>query len=309
MEMHQIRYFLAVAETLNFTRAAEHCHVAQPSLTRAIKLLEEELGGDLFRRERKLTHMTQFGLRMLPLMQQCFDSALSAKQLASSMRSGEVAPLTVSLSVAMDTALPVRPLSELMRAFANVELTFLRGSPAEVTDHLRKGEADMAIAGPLEEKWDRLDAWVLFSEGFDLVVHENHRLAGANEVALTQLRGERFLNRPYCEMAASLVALLRNHGLEHEAKHKIGCEHDLAPLLQANLGVGILPRSFRSSVHLARIAVNDLDLERTISLYAVAGRPRSCAASTFMKLLRAADWPEELKSFPSKASAKAPAAG
>ena len=52
MEMHQVRYFLAVARTLNFTRAAEECNVAQPSLTRAIRQLEEELGGDLFRRDR-----------------------------------------------------------------------------------------------------------------------------------------------------------------------------------------------------------------------------------------------------------------
>jgi DNA-binding transcriptional LysR family regulator len=57
MEMHQIRYFLAVCETLNFTRAAEQCHVTQPA-TRAIHKLEEELGGLLFRRERHLTHMT-----------------------------------------------------------------------------------------------------------------------------------------------------------------------------------------------------------------------------------------------------------
>jgi DNA-binding transcriptional LysR family regulator len=52
MEMHQVRYFLALCEELNFTRAAERCHVTQPSLTRAIKQLEEELGGTLFHRER-----------------------------------------------------------------------------------------------------------------------------------------------------------------------------------------------------------------------------------------------------------------
>src|SRR6266542_4007150 len=57
VEMHQIRYFLAVAKELNFTRAAERCNVAQPSLTRAIKLLEEELGGPLFHRERARTHL------------------------------------------------------------------------------------------------------------------------------------------------------------------------------------------------------------------------------------------------------------
>jgi DNA-binding transcriptional LysR family regulator len=51
MEMHQVRYFLSVARALNFTRAAEECGVAQPSLSRAIKELEGELGGELFRRE------------------------------------------------------------------------------------------------------------------------------------------------------------------------------------------------------------------------------------------------------------------
>ena len=57
MELYQIKYFLALAETLNFTRAAERCNVSQPSLTRAVKKLEEELGGELFRREQHRTHL------------------------------------------------------------------------------------------------------------------------------------------------------------------------------------------------------------------------------------------------------------
>ena len=60
MEMHQVRYFLAVARTLNFTKAADDCNVAQPSLTRAIKQLEGELGGELFRRERPV-QLTELG--------------------------------------------------------------------------------------------------------------------------------------------------------------------------------------------------------------------------------------------------------
>src|SRR6516162_9497518 len=71
MEMHQVRYFLGVARTLNFTRAAEECNVAQPSLTRAVRQLEEELGGDLFRRERPHAQLTELGQRMQPLLQQC----------------------------------------------------------------------------------------------------------------------------------------------------------------------------------------------------------------------------------------------
>src|SRR5262249_59151126 len=64
MDMHHVRYFLAVARTRHFTRAADECHVTQPSLTRAIKQLEDELGGDLFRAERPQAQLTELGHRM-----------------------------------------------------------------------------------------------------------------------------------------------------------------------------------------------------------------------------------------------------
>jgi LysR family transcriptional regulator, hydrogen peroxide-inducible genes activator len=66
MEMHQVRYFLAVAKELNFTRAAEKCNVSQPSLSRAIQQLEGELGGPLFRRERHVTCLTDLGEMVRP---------------------------------------------------------------------------------------------------------------------------------------------------------------------------------------------------------------------------------------------------
>jgi LysR family hydrogen peroxide-inducible transcriptional activator len=73
MDMHHIRYFLAVSETLNFTRAAEKCNVTQPALSRAVQQLEEEVGGLLFRRERNLTHLTDLGLLLKPRLQQIAD--------------------------------------------------------------------------------------------------------------------------------------------------------------------------------------------------------------------------------------------
>src|ERR671929_250176 len=82
MEMHQIRYFLAVCDELNFTRAAEKCHVAQPSLTRAVKLLEEELGGPLFHRERANTHLSELGRMVKPYLAQVYASAEQAKRQA-----------------------------------------------------------------------------------------------------------------------------------------------------------------------------------------------------------------------------------
>lgn len=81
MEMHQVRYFLAVARTLNFTRAADECNVSQPSLTRAIDQLEAELGGDLFRRERP-TQFTELGRACIP----CSGSAMKLPSAPARVR-------------------------------------------------------------------------------------------------------------------------------------------------------------------------------------------------------------------------------
>jgi LysR family transcriptional regulator, hydrogen peroxide-inducible genes activator len=82
MEMHQIKYFLAIAEERNFTRAANKCNVSQPSLSRAIQLLEAELGGVLFRRERNRTHLSDLGEMVRPHLEIVYNGALSAKRLS-----------------------------------------------------------------------------------------------------------------------------------------------------------------------------------------------------------------------------------
>lgn len=290
VEMHQVRYFLAVSRTLNFTRAAEECHVAQPSLTRAVKLLEAELGADLFRRERNLTHLTEFGQRMLPLLRQCYESALAAKKLASAIRSGAAASVTIALSHTVGLGLLVEPLAEVLRAFPGLELTFLRGTAAEVTEHLKRGDAALAVAGPLGETWERLDAWPLFTEGFRVVVGARHRLAGQNRLAVTDIEAERLLARPYCELADALAELARERGGPQARGHQLCSEHDLVEAVAAGFGIGIVPRSLPCPPGLRALDLEGLELARTVSLYAVAGRERSAPATALMKLLRARDW-------------------
>src|SRR5438132_361062 len=126
MEMQQVRYFIAVAKTLNFTRAAEECNVSQPALTRAIKLLEDELGGELIRREGRLSHLTDLGQRMLPLLRQCYDSAITAKAVAKSVRKGDVAALTIAVARHFDLSLLTPLLGEMHRAFSGVQLRIKR---------------------------------------------------------------------------------------------------------------------------------------------------------------------------------------
>jgi DNA-binding transcriptional LysR family regulator len=295
MEMHQVRYFLAVSRTLNFTRAAEECNVAQPSLTRAIKLLEEELGGDLFRREHKLSHLTELGERMLPLLQQCYDAAQGVKQLAHQIRRGEVASLRLALSNTIDITLLIPFLAELTRAFPGLELKFSRGTGEMAAEALKKGEADLAVAGMLSQSWDRFDVWPLFSEEFALLVGDDHPLARANAVEVDDLASYKLLVRGYCEQIDQIGALLKGRQIPFDNAHAVGSERDMIALLEAGIGVAIAPRSTALPQAVRRVALRGLPVTRTVNLYAVAGRQRPAAANTFMKLVRGADWGRHLQ--------------
>ena len=290
MEMHQIRYFIAVAKTLNFTQAATGCNVTQPALSRAIKSLEDELGGALFRRERALSHLTDLGRMMLPLLTQCYDSAIAAKTLASSYKKGATAPLRLALSHTVNLALLVPVLTELAKAFPGLELQFFRGNGAAIAERLKSGNSELAIGGPLGEAWERLDAWPLFEEGYELVVHKGHPLAMRNRIGLAEIADIRLISRPYCEQSDDIDALLRDAGIEQKTGDHILSDQDMLGLLEANVGAAIMPETARGGSNLRGIAIDGVPLRRAVSLYAVAGRARSAAAAGLTNLLCAADW-------------------
>jgi DNA-binding transcriptional LysR family regulator len=294
MEMHQVRYFLAVAQTLNFTRAAEECHVAQPSLTRAIKLLEAELGGDLFRRERPMAMLTPLGERMLPLLKQCYDSAQSARALAAMINDGEVGALRLAVSSSIDLGLILPHINELRKVFREVELKIQRGTGPQILEYLKSGDAELAVGTALGEAWDRLDSWTLFDECFDVVLSRSHRLGNEEVIALDDLKPERFLLRSHCEKNGDLAEILRSNGLNADHRNEVSSDQDLLALLEANIGIGFLPRSVNTPPSLARTTIKGLELGRDVCLYGVAGRQRTPIAATFMKMLRAANWQKRI---------------
>src|SRR5437899_13100529 len=110
MEMHQIRYFLAVCGSLNFTRAAEACNVTQPALTRAVQKLEEELGSLMFHRKRSRTHLADFGKLMRPDLEQISKNAEQAATTAKCCPRPEQAPLPLGV---MCTVAPTRCMRRL----------------------------------------------------------------------------------------------------------------------------------------------------------------------------------------------------
>ena len=290
MEMHQIRYFLAVSETLNLTKAAERCNVAQPALTRAIKALEIELGGELLRRERALSHLTQLGERMLPMLRQCYETALSAKMVAASIKSGAAAPLSVAISHAVSLSHFTLTLRELSRACPGLELTLHRGSGSEVADFLKSGAAELAIAGPLNESWSRLDEFPLFEEPFGLVVNRTHRLACRDKAEFEDVASEKLLINTGCEMIDELRACLRANGILNAATHQVTTLEDVLSLLKVDLGAAIIPVGAVETNGLCHIPLKQFDLARRVSVYTVAGRQRAIASATLFNMLRAAEW-------------------
>jgi DNA-binding transcriptional LysR family regulator len=291
MEMHQVRYFLATVSELNFTKAADTCNVTQPSLTRAIKQLEEELGGDLFRRERPHAQLTELGQRMYPLLKQCYESALGARSLAAAIKSGEVGTLRLALSRTINLELLISHLAEIDRLFNRLKVKLMRGTAPEIVDLLRAGDAELAIAADLGDGWERLDRWPLFSEEFALILGAKHPLASRSAIEVDDLRQERWLRRSYCEHFESFTSLIRSHNLDVDQGHELSSERDLITLLESNFGIAFAPRSTSCPNTLKQAAVNGVEFRRTIYLYGVAGRERTAVASAVLKMLRAAKWP------------------
>ncbi len=290
MEMHQVKYFLATASELNFTKAAEICNVTQPSLTRAIKQLEDELGGDLFRRERPQAQLTELGQRMYPLLKQCYESAHGARMLASAIKSGEIGTLKLALSHTINLELLTSHLTELNRLFNRLEVKLLRGRAPEIIELLKTGEAELAIAADLGDGWERLDRWPLFTEEFGLILNAKHLLASHSAIEVDDLRQERWLRRAYCEHFEKAMSLLRSHGLDVDQGYELNSERDLITLLESDFGVAFAPRSLPRPKTLKQAAVNGVEFRRTNYLYGVAGRERTAVASAILKMLRAADW-------------------
>jgi DNA-binding transcriptional LysR family regulator len=285
MEMHQVRYFLAVARTSNFTRAAEECNVSQPSLSRAIKYLEIELGGDLFRRERPRVQLTALGRHMLPLLQQCYESALGARALAQAIRRRSVGSLSIVLSRSVPAVVVLPQIARVRSQFRALRLRLLRADPGAVVETLRAGEAELAVAAPQPDAWNRLDHWPLFEEPVRLLVGRDHRLAAHASAVIEDLVGETVVLRPYCETTRDALAACRARGLALEHCDEAASDEDLVALLASGSGVALAPESVGADGRVAALPIEGFDVRRTVALIGIAGRQRTAAGTALMRLL------------------------
>ncbi len=201
-----------------------------------------------------------------------------------------MAPLAIGLSLAVDITLIISFVTELVRSLPGLELRFVRGTGPEIAELLKKGDIEVALAGSLGETWDRLESWALFTEPYKLVVGAEHPL---RRHAGGECRGRR---QGAPGRARALRAPRRGDDVRRRERHAHRIPIKRAPNPMSRLfcnptsAFSIMPQSSAG-----RLGVRSLDLEgfnvnRTVCVYGVSGRQRSMAASTFIKMLRAADW-------------------
>src|SRR5262245_41444293 len=291
MEIHEIRYFLAVADTLNFTRAAEQCNVSQPALTRAIQHLEGKLGGPLVHRERANTHLTELGRIMRPYFQQIDERMRQARQHARALAKLETMNLTVGL---MCTIGPHR-LVELFSNFAanheDVEI-YLKDAPAAVLEEqLSKGEIDVAIFCRPGETDDRFHTMPLYRERFVVAVAPGHPFEQRNAVSVKDLSGLTYLARANCEYRDILRDIRVSVG-GPEFKTPYTSERDdwIQCMVLAGLGFTYLPEFAVTVPGLVTRPVVEPEVYRTVSIVTVRGRPHSPAVGAFVREAKQHRW-------------------
>lgn len=281
MDLTQIRYFLALAEMLNFTRAAEACHVTQPALTKSIQKLEDELGGPLLLRERGHSQLTELGRTMVPLLRRTFDAATAARQGALQFHKQDVARLRIGLGAWV----PPCSLEPLLRAldprFPTLELSVRQGGTQVLSEWLIASEIDVALVADIEGLTPRANTWSLFGDDVVAVMPPGHALDGGGPVSQAALEGHALVGRLDAEPSPAAT--------QQPCRHVGATEAHVWTLVRSGLGVALSTARRQVPPELVRRALHP-PAQIAVHLAAMPGRRLPAAADALVKLARARDW-------------------
>jgi DNA-binding transcriptional LysR family regulator len=285
MDLTQIKYFLALAETLNFTRAAEACNVTQPALTKSIQKLEDELGGPLLLRERRDSQLTELGRTMVPLLQHTYDAANAARLGATQFHRQDVARVRIGLGpwVPPDSIVPL--LRELNSTFPTLEVSVRHGGTATLNDWLVGSEIDVAFTVDGDRLTSRANAWSLFEDDVVALLNAGHVLAQQPApLAVEELSNQSLVGRLGPEEAPRAFA-----GMSARVRHLGTTEEHVWSLLRSGLGITL---STARRLAPGDIVCRPLHPRRSLAIHmaTIPGRRPTPAVDAFVRLARARDW-------------------
>jgi DNA-binding transcriptional LysR family regulator len=290
MEMQQVRYFIALARALNFTRAADQCNVSQPALTRAIQQLEHELGGPLFHRERGNTHLSELGRMMLPYLETVEQSARAARERARSLKKLEQAHLSIGAMCTIGPQLVAGLMLRFQAAHPEVEMKIIDGGGPEMIEKLLKGDLEVAVVGVPEELPENLHQLPIFDESFVIVLPPNHRLTGKSVIHGEDLDRERYVARANCEVFEPVRQALLDRGIRLRQVFSSVRDDWVQGMIKAGLGLGFFPEYCVTDPDLVVRPLVEPSFSRTIYLATVRGRPHSPAVGALVQEARRFPW-------------------
>ena len=241
MEMHQLRYMVAVARAENFSRAAEQCHVAQPSLSQQIQKLEEELGERLFDRLQRKVRLTPAGEAFLPRAIRILEEVDAAKRDAAEAKASLRGTLTVGVLPTIAPYLLPRALASFVRAHPGVEVVVQE----ETTDRLLKlvhaYEVDVAlVSDPLPE--DRIEKLELLKEELLVALPPKHPLVDKRTLRSEDLDGEALIvmKAGHC-LGEQVLRFCERRDVQPAVSFRSAQLETIQALVRAGLGISLVP--------------------------------------------------------------------
>jgi len=291
MEMHQVRYFLAVAEELNFSRAAEKCNVSQPSLSRAIQLLEGEFGGQLFRREHSRTHLSDLGKMIRPHLETVYNAAKKAKELSRDVTKMQKTPFKLGIMSTISPNEIVDLIAALEARYEGLELRLCDANAADLRKRLLVGDLEVVIyALPGEEADERTHVQPLFSEQMVIAVNRQHRLANEVGFPVKELNGEHYIHRMNCEFAGYADHILQEKGVTCAPTFWSERDEWTLAMVAAGLGFAFMPANSVNHPDVVGIPVVEPEFWRQVNLVTVRGRPYSPGVGALVREAMRKKW-------------------
>lgn len=241
MEIHQLRYVVAVARTGNFSRAAEQCHVAQPSISQQIQKLEDELGERLFDRLKSEVKLTGHGEAFLPRAKRILEEVEAAKREAKDAKSLLHGRLTVGVLPTIAPYLLPGALARFTAKYPGVEIVIHEDTTAGLLKLAHAYEVDLALASePITDQ--RMEVKELFTEELLLALPPRHHLTRKKSVNLSDLENERFIvmKEGHC-LGDQLLSFCERRALKPNISFRSAQLETIQALVTSGIGISLIP--------------------------------------------------------------------
>jgi LysR family transcriptional regulator, hydrogen peroxide-inducible genes activator len=287
MELHQLRYFCAVADTGSFSRAAEQSHVSQPSLSQQILKLEDELGARLFDRLGRSVRLTELGKTFLPRARAVLRELEAARGDVVERKDSITGPVTVGAIPTVAPYLLPRVLTSFSRKFPQVQLTVIEEITPVLLDRLRASAVDLAVLA-LPIRGHEFESVPLLTEPLFAVLPQKHKLARRRAISLKDVRKEPFLllRDGHC-FRENAVAACDRARVHPQVIFESGQFSSLLSMVGAGMGISLIPQMAMEKKSDCRyVSISDPEATRTIGAVTLRGRSLTRASLSFLSLLR-----------------------